>query len=116
MPKINYKNAVEENVRKEFDLFFAEEMAKPKEEIFNDHRMILFYSELNEYLSSIRNGLDKDHYRCLYEEGESVIASLYDFYGSVNDTSIDTWDDITDLVHDYNETYHHRILTQIEAE
>ena len=117
MPEFNYVNAVQENVRQEFDEFFAEEMQKPKEEIFNDSYKIRFYTELNEFLTANNDDfLGRGEYRCLYEEGTHVIASLYDHYLYTDYASINTWDDVRDMVRTYNDRHYSDLLEEFEAE
>lgn len=50
--EIDYRAAVAENVTQEYNDFYAAEMQKSKEEIFNDAYQIHFYNELKEFLTS----------------------------------------------------------------
>lgn len=117
--EINYKAAVAENAKQEFNKFHAAEMKKTKEEIFNDYYEIHFYNELKEFLTADEENccLDDDGFRCLYEDGTSVIACLYDYYLKDEFASTTNWEEISDFIKRYNERYYSNILeggTQVE--
>ncbi len=110
--QIDYRAAVAENATQEFNDFYAAEMEKTKEEIFGDYYKIHFYNELKNFLTdnSETHKLDADGFRCLYEDGKSVLACLYDYYLKNEYASTATWEDIGDFINNYNEKYYSNIL------
>ena len=91
---------VQENADKEFDGFKEAELQKGKEEIFNDNYQIRFFDEIHEFLIS-ESLLDSEELETIASEGTSFISLLYDFYLDREYASINSWDDIVDLIADY---------------
>ena len=116
--KTNYLKAVRENVTVEFQEYREAELKKSKEEIFNDNNKIRFYTELADFFEcSPEAYLDEEHFRCLYQDGKSVICCLYDYYLSNEYASINNRSDLTDMIRNYNEKYFSDILkSEAEAE
>lgn len=112
--EIDYRAAVAENVTQEYNDFYAAEMQKSKEEIFNDAYQIHFYNELKEFLTSEAEShyLVTDGFRCLYQGGKSVLACLYDYYLKDEYASTVNWEEINDFINRYNEKYYSDILEE----
>lgn len=111
---MDYRAKVAGNATKEFNNFCGTEIEKTKEEIFNDYYQIHFYNELKEFLSADgeTHYLDANSFRCLYQEGKSVIACLYDYYSKDEYASTHNWEEISDFIQRYNENYHKDILEE----
>ena len=91
---------VQANADKEFEEFKQAEMQKDKEAIFNDNYLIRFYDELHEFLIS-ESLLKSEELEVIASEGTCFIKLLYDFYLDREYASINTWEDISDMIADY---------------
>lgn len=110
--QIDYRAAVAENATQEFNEFYATEMEKTKEGIFDDYYKIHFYNELKDFLTADgeTHYLNEDGFRCLYQDGKSVLACLYDYYLKDEYASTVNWEEISDFINNYNEKYYSNIL------
>lgn len=107
---------VQESVLLEYLDFKEKELQKSKEEIFRDYYEIHFYEELSNFISCGEDILDEKHFRCLSKDKGHIISSLYDFYLKQEYASINNYEDIEELVIDYNKRYHHKTLYEKEIE
>lgn len=116
--EINYRIRVANNVTNEFNLFYAKEMEKSKDEIFYDYYKINFYNEMKDYLVTDEGNfyLNEKAFKCLYKEGEDVLDSLYTYYLKQEYASVNSWDEIGDLIIRYCEKYHEDIMGGTEIE
>ncbi len=113
--KINYMEEVQESVLLEYLDFKKQELTKDKEDIFNDYYEIHFYEEMSNYISSLDES-DKETFQCLYKDKGSVLSLMYQYYLKNEYASINNYEDISDLVRNYNEKYHKDVLKKLEAE
>lgn len=107
---------VQESVLLEYLDFKEKELQKSKEEIFGDYYGIHFYEELSNFISCGEDILDEKHFRCLSKDKGHIISSLYDFYLKQEYASINNYEDMEELVIDYNKKYHHKTLYEKEIE
>lgn len=98
---------IAENAEKEFDAFKKEELLKTKEEIFNDNYKIRFYDEMYEFLGYAESLFDFKirELRFIESEGTDFIRQIYDYFLGCEYASIASYDEITQMVHDYCEKY-----------
>lgn len=108
---INYKPKVVRSVNDEFERFREKEIQQSPEQVFEDCHKIYFNREITDYLTSDLNGLSSEHYRCLYEDRGCILPNLWDFYLKSEYATVDTWEEIGEMVVDYNERYYSDILT-----
>lgn len=103
--------SVIESVKNEFNNFKKNELEKSKEEIFKDYYVICFYEELSDFfIDSYYNDLEDMHYECLLKGKGHILWSLYEYYFKSECTSINSYEDIKDLIVNYNKKYHNSIL------
>ena len=103
--------SVVESVKNEFNDFRKNELEKSKEEIFKDYYVIHFYEELSNFLiESCYNDLEDIHYECLLKDKGHILWSLYQYYLKSEYASINSYEDIKDLIVNYNKKYHNSIL------
>ena len=105
-----YKKLVGENAEKEFAAFYNAEIQKSKDEIFNDSYEIRFYDEMRTFLTSEGTNMDEMCYRSIAEDGEAAIGLIYYYYLKDEYSSINTWEDIVDMVNAYCKKYHQNIM------
>lgn len=98
----DYQKAVAEKAQIAFNNFFAKEMQKTKEEIFNDAFVINFYTEMKNFLTSDAgvNAFEERHYSRLLKCGEDILNALYVEFLE-HDTDFRDWDDIVDFIIEY---------------
>lgn len=113
--KINYKEKVIQSVEKEYEKFRADELNQTPEQIFEDCHRIYFNREITDFLTSNVNNLSNKHYRCLYEDCGSVLPCLWDYYLKSEYATVDTYDEIEEMVKSYNERYYSDFLA-VESE
>ncbi len=114
--QIDYRREVVDSVNKEFDAFYYEQMQKSKEDIFANAHKIFAYTALKDFITAEESQFSDDiHYRCLYEEKDSILALLYDEYRRNEYASLATSGDILEFIEDdYNAIYHEGILEEAE--
>lgn len=113
---LSKKEIVQKRVESEFLKYKEKELSKTPEEIFNHSYQNHFYQEMSEFLISDSNDLDDVHYEALYEDKESVLDCLYDYYLKNEYASINNYEDINDFVLSYNEKYYSDILKRYQEE
>lgn len=91
----------------EYEQFCIDEYAKTKEDIFNDCEKIRFYKSIYEYMEDVFVDYSNtsDFYwatlDCIADVPYGLLGLLYDFYLSKEVASVNTHDDITQLIADY---------------
>ncbi len=119
MEEINYIEDIRESVDIEFTEFKKYQLSRTKEQIFDNFYQIHFYDELHNYLVFCDDEyfLDKKHCKALYEDKGHILSSLYDYYLKDEYSSINSYEDVEDLLVSYNKRYHMDILNNnLEAE
>lgn len=111
---LSKKEIVQKRVKEEFTKYKESELLKTPEEIFNNSYRILFYKEITDYLTSDDNGLDDVHYEALYENKESVLIYLYDYFLRNEYASINDYGELNDFITNYNEKYYSNILKEYQ--
>lgn len=91
---------VANNAETEFSNYKKNMLENSKEDIFLSNYEIHFYVELHEYLIS-ENLLNTTELAVIAEEGTEFIKNLFDFYLYRDYGSIDSWNNIFDLIKDY---------------
>ena len=113
MKKINYVNSVQKSVNSEFNDFKESELKKTKNEIFNDYYQIYFYEEMSNFLINNDDSLlDTLHWECLNQDKGNILNFMYQYYLKNEYASINNYEDLTDLVVEYNNKFHHNILNK----
>ena len=107
---------VQESVLIEYLDFKEMELQKSKEEIFKDYYEIHFYEEVSNFISCGEDALDGRHFKCLSKDKGHILSSLYDYFLKQEYASINNYEDIAELVIDYNKKYHHKTLYKKEIE
>lgn len=97
---MNKREIIRKNADTEFKNFKHLELQKSKEEIFKDNYKIRFFDELHEFLIS-ETDLGSEKEMVVVSKGNCFITLLYDFYLSKEYASINTWDDVLDMILDY---------------
>ncbi len=99
-------------VDSEFRFYRMEEERKPAKIVFDDCYEISFYAQVRDYLCDCDDAekLEPIHYRALSEDGNNILALLYDYYKKDGSASITDWSDIHDMIRKYNEKFHQGIL------
>lgn len=110
------KEIVQKRVKDEFLKYKEKELLKTSEDIFNNSYQNYFYKEISDFLISEDNGLDEIHYEAFFEDKESVLSFLYDYYLKNEYASMNNYDDINDFIFAYNERYHNDILNSSQNE
>lgn len=110
--KEDYVSAVAESVEREYTNFKTAELQKSKEEIYDDNYKIRFYIEMYEYFTANKENsfLNVNLCKCLINDSPNIISELYDYYLSNEYASITTWEDINEMIYDYNKEYYKDIL------
>ena len=110
------KEIVQKRVESEFLKYKEKELLKTPEEIFNHSYQNYFYQEMSEFLISDTNDLDDVHYVALYEDKESVLDCVYDYYLKNEYASINNYEEINDFILSYNEKHYSDILKRYQEE
>lgn len=94
-----------QNADAEYEAFKKAELARSKEEIFDDNYRIRFYDEMHGYLTAegADANLNAGTARKMAKRGTSLISLLYDYFLKREYASINTWEDITDMINNYFE-------------
>jgi hypothetical protein len=88
-----------ENVENEYARFRQDMLEKPKEQIFDEHGVINFYTVLYDFLEE--SELDGDAYKTLAEDGTHLLSGLWDRYLKWECASIGSDDDTAAFVTEY---------------
>lgn len=107
---------VQESALLEYLDFKERELQKDKEEIFRDYYEIYFYEEMSNFICDCDEAIDEKHFKCLHKDKGHILSSMYDCYLKNEYASINNFDDIYDLVINYNKKYHHKTLYECEFE
>lgn len=100
---MNKREIIRKNADTEFKNFKHLELQKSKEEIFKDNYKIRFFDEVHDFLIC-KTDLEDEDMEIIISDGLIFIALLYDFYLSKEYTSINTWEDISDMISEYCNT------------
>ena len=94
---------IQRNAEIAFKRFRDEQLARTKEEIFECAGKIRFYIELHAYLTEndLAQIFEEDEQIQMADSGISFVESLHDEYLKQEYTSIDTWDDIYELIQSF---------------
>ena len=98
---------IAENALAEFNDFKAAQLQNSKEQIFQNYHSIRFYTEVYVYLHDCEyeDCLTVEQLQRMADEGTNLIALMYQFFNKREYTSVENWEKIDELLHEYlNET------------
>lgn len=105
------------NIAAEFEKFKQNMLTTSKLNIFEESYKINFYTQIFEFLTYEKPILDIEFYVVLLKEDENhIIQSLWDYYLKIEDSSVNTWNDIEELIKNYIIRYYYGILAKIQEE
>ena len=106
--EIDYEAEVIKSVNTEFEVYKADVLSKPPEDIFYENYKIHVMTELKEVIEEgVQDGyLEKEHYKALYEERGSILTGLYDDFIGDEYASVNSYGETAEFIKNYCEQYH----------
>lgn len=107
---MDYRRSVNDSLSNEYEAYKSLELKQDPEQIFEDCHRYYLIREITDYPVSEDNDLPDEHYRCLYKDCGYILPNLWDYYLKSEYATVDTWQDIEQMIRGYNGLYHSQLL------
>jgi hypothetical protein len=112
---MNFLNEFQEMINVEYGDFETDMLLRSKDHIFDSAFEISFYTNVTDFFNYHDFILDKAFYMVLYKyDNDCILRRLFDWYIKSENTSVDNWDAIYDLIQSYVVKYYYEELKNIQ--
>ena len=110
--EIDYEAEVIRSVNAEFEIYKADVLSKPPEDIFYENYKIHVMTEFKEVIEEgSKDGyLEAEHYKALYEERGSILTELYNDFIGDEYASVNSYSETAEFIKNYCERYHQSVM------
>ena len=108
---MDFLNKFQKMVNVEYSDFETDMLSQSKDYIFESAFEISFYTDVTDFFNYHEYILDKAFYIVLYKyDADCILRRLFDWYVKSENTAVNNWDAIYDLVHSYVVRYYYEEL------